>query len=296
MEMHQLRYFIAVARERSFSRAAEKCHVAQPSLSQQIQKLEAELDEPLFIRTRSEAKLTGAGEKLMPRALRILEEAEAARREARESGSLLRGTINLGVLPTIAPYLLPGIIRSFARKFPGIQIVVHEDTTARLVRLAIEHDIDLAIASAPINDERVEARTLFEEELLLALPPDHPLAARSRIRPADIEGQSFIVMREGHCLGDQTLGFCDRGDIHPRISFRSAQLQTLQALVSSGLGLSLVPEMAADERAPNAPAYRSFVQPRPKRAITVFWNRNRPPTRATAELLKQISAHQKKNT
>ena len=136
MEMHQLRYTVAVARAGNFSRAAEQCRVAQPSLSQQIQKLEDELGERLFDRLKSGVKLTPAGEIFLPRAVRILEEAESARREMRDAHSLARGTLNIGVLPTIAPYFLPPIIARFSGEFPGIEVVVHEDTTA-LRRMAV---------------------------------------------------------------------------------------------------------------------------------------------------------------
>ena len=133
MEMHQLRYAVAVARAGNFSRAAEQCHVSQPSLSQQILKLEEELGERLFERTKREAKLTPHGEAFLPRAVKILEEVDAARREASDARRLLRGRLIVGVLPTIAPYLLPEVLVTFAEKFPGVEIVVHEDTTARLL-------------------------------------------------------------------------------------------------------------------------------------------------------------------
>src|SRR5580658_6239229 len=136
MEMHQLRYVVAVARTGNFSRAAEQCHVAQPSLSQQIQKLEDELGQRLFNRMKRAVKLTPDGEAFLPHALRILEEADAAKRQATDARNLLRGTLVLGVLPTIAPYLLPEALAKFIGKFPGVQIVIEEDTTARLLALA----------------------------------------------------------------------------------------------------------------------------------------------------------------
>src|SRR5579863_6884051 len=133
MEMHQLRYVVAVARTGNFSRAAEQCHVSQPSLSQQIQKLEEELGQRLFDRLKRGAKPTQHGEALLPRAARILEEAEAAMREATDAQHLLRGTLTIGVLPTIAPYLLPKALAEFTGKFPGLEIVVQEDTTDQLL-------------------------------------------------------------------------------------------------------------------------------------------------------------------
>src|SRR5713101_7142038 len=286
MEMHQLRYFVAVARSGNFSRAAEQCHVSQPSLSQQIQKLEDELGERLFDRMKREARLTSHGETFLPRAVRILEEADAAKREVADAKSLLCGTVTVGVLPTIAPYLLPAAMTIFTEKFPGVEIVVQEDTTARLLKLALACEIDFALASRPIHDERLEIRKLFSEELLLALPPGHPLIHKHTVSANDLEDQRLIVMKEGHCLGDQVLGFCDRHDLHRHISFRSAQLETIQALVRAGLGISLVPAMAAQPERTNGPEYRPLRSPKPGRQIVAVWPRQRPPGRAACEFLK----------
>lgn len=295
MEMHQLRYVVAVARTGNFSRAAEQCHVAQPSLSQQIQKLEDELGERLFDRLKREAKLTTHGEVFLRRAVKILEEVDAAKREASDAQELSRGTVTVGVLPTIAPYLLPDVLVAFTEKFPGVEIVVQEDTTARLLKLAHAYEIDFALASHPIQDERLEVRELFAEELRLALPPGHPLTRKRKVTTTDLDGERLIVMKEGHCLGDQVLGFCDRRELKPNISFRSAQLETIQALVCSGLGLSLIPAMAARSEREDLPEYRSLQSPRPERKIVAFWPKQRPLGRAANEFLKLIAAWPKKS-
>ena len=279
-----------MARSGNFSRAAEHCHVAQPSLSQQIQKLEDELGERLFDRMKREARLTPHGEAFLRRAVRILEEVDAAKREMTDAQDLLRGTLTIGVLPTIAPYLLPEVMAQFTEKFPGVETVVQEDTTARLLKLAHGYEIDFALASQPIRDERLEVKELFSEELLLALPPGHPLTRKRTVAAADLEGERLIVMKEGHCLGDQVLGFCDRRDVKPKISFRSAQLETIQALVSSGLGISLIPAMAARSEREDLPEYRSLQSPRPERKIVAVWPKQRPPGRAANEFLKMVSA------
>ena len=289
MEMHQLRYVVAVARTGNFSRAAEQCHVAQPSLSQQIQKLEDELGERLFDRMKREAKLTKHGEAFLRRAVKILEEVDAAKREASDAHSLLRGTLTVGVLPTIAPYLLPDVLVAFAERFPGVEIVVQEDTTERLLKLAHSYEIDFALASRPIEDERVEVRDLFSEELRLALPPGHPLTRKRAVSLADLQTERLIVMKEGHCLGDQVLGFCERRDLKPNISFRSAQLETIQALVCSGVGLSLIPAMAARSEREDLPEYRSLPAPQPERKIVAVWPKQRALSRAGVEFLKLIS-------
>jgi DNA-binding transcriptional LysR family regulator len=290
MEMHQLRYVVAVAQAGNFSRAAERCHVSQPSLSQQIQKLEEELGERLFDRMKREVKLTPHGESFLRRAVRVLEEVDTAKREAKDATDLLRGTVTLGVLPTIAPYLLPEAITEYLEKYPRVEIVVQEDTTAHLLKLLVACEIDFALASQPIRDARLEVRELFSEELLLALPADHPLTRKRTVSASDLEGEALIVMKEGHCLGDQVLNFCDRSDLHPNISFRSAQLETIQSLVCAEMGLSLIPAMAAKPGQRSVPQYRSFSSPRPTRKIVAAWPKQRPPGRAAAEFLKIISA------
>ena len=288
MEMHQLRYIVAVARTGNFSRAAEQCHVAQPSLSQQIKKLEEELGERLFDRMKREARLTAYGEVFLRRALKILEEADAAKREASDAKNLLSGTLAIGVLPTIAPYLLPGVLVSFARKFPGVETVVHEDTTAQLLKQVLSYEIDLALASRPIADERLVVLDLFTEELKLALPPAHPLARKRRITADDLQHEALIVMKSGHCLGEQVLGFCGRGNSKTNISFRSTQLETIQALVRAGMGLSLIPEMAVLKGRKEAPEYHSLAAPKPERKIVALWPKQRPLSRAANEFLKLL--------
>ncbi|MEP6673248.1 MAG: LysR substrate-binding domain-containing protein [Chthoniobacter sp.] len=288
--MNQLRYMVALARTGNFSRAAEHCRVSQPSLSQQIQKLEEELGERLFDRLKRQTKLTSHGEAFLRRAVRILEEADLALREASHARSLLSGTLTIGVLPTIAPYLLPETIGAFAHKYPGVGIVIQEDTTAQLLKHLATYEIDFAFASNPLDDRRFETRELFAEELLLALPQAHPLARRRTIPIAALKGERLIVMKEGHCLGDQVLGFCEQRDMKPTISFRSAQLETIQALVAAGLGLSLIPAMAARLKRPKTLEYRSLQSPRPERKILAIWPRQRSLGRAASAFLELMSA------
>lgn len=285
MEMHQLRYVVGVSRTGSFSRAAQQCNVSQPALSQQIAKLEDELGERLFERTKREVRLTPHGEVFLQRALRVLAEVDGARRDASEAKNLTGGTIRVGVLPTIAPYFLPKVIMAFARKFPGIEVVVQEDTTAHLVQQVLALEIDFAVASRPLDDDRLELRDLFREELLLAVPPSHRLARRKTVSAADVAAEPFIVMKEGHCLGDQVLRFCDRREVRAKISFRSAQLETIQALVTAGLGMSLVPAMAVRRTGGSPPAYRSVGPARPERVITALWAKPRGLSRAAGALL-----------
>ena len=290
MEMHQLRYVVAVARAGTFSRAARHCNVSQPSLSQQIQKLEDELGERLFDRLKREARPTPFGSLFLLRARRILEEVDAAQREAGDAREMLSGSVTIGALPTIAPYLLPEVVADFMAQFPGVSVEIQEDTTARLVRQATAWELDFAITSMPIQGERLTVEELCSEELLLALPPDHPLSRKRSVSAADLEGERLIVMKEGHCLGDQMLGFCGQNDRRQRISFRSPQLETVQAMVRAGLGISLVPQMAARQGQPDQPVYRSLSRPAPRRSIAVVSPAQRPLSRAAVRMLALVKS------
>jgi LysR family hydrogen peroxide-inducible transcriptional activator len=286
MELHQLRYFLAVVKSGNFSRAAESCHVAQPSLSQQILKLESELGEKLFERKSRQILLTSAGELLRLRAERILHEIGEARREIGDARGTPRGKVNLVALPTIAPYLLPKIIRGFSRRCPAVETVMHEETTDRALRLLEDNELDLALVSLPITDPRLEVRALFSEELLLVLPRRHPLLRKRLLSDADLEPEKFIFMADTHCLGAQTLQFCYARGFSPQISCRSAQMETVQSLVAAGAGISLVPAMA--RRHSSEVSYRSLGKPKPARTIALLWKKNRHLSRAACELRDYI--------
>ena len=257
MELHQLRYFLAVARTKNFSRAAEQCHVAQPSLSQQIIKLEDELGEKLFARTKREVALTPAGDLLRTHAERVLAEVELACDGVREMRGLVRGKVTLGVLPTVAPYVLPQRLRAFSMKFPAVEVVVHEDTTDQLAAALLAKEVDLALVSLPVERAGLVAEAFFDEPLLVALPAGHALARKQRLELDDLERESFILMKEGHCLAGQALQFCRLNGFAPRVSFRSAQIETVLAFVAKGWGVSVVPAMACGRPMPGV-RYRAL--------------------------------------
>jgi LysR family transcriptional regulator, hydrogen peroxide-inducible genes activator len=288
MEMHQLRYFVAVARSGNFSRAADECRVAQPSLSQQILKLEDEVGERLFERTRRRAILTSAGSLFLPHALNVLEAAERGRQEIRDMGDQVRGKILVGALPTIAPYLLPEIIRLFREKYPGAELILHEQTTDQLVRKLEENEIDVAVISDVATNADIQIEPLFSEELLLCLPGDHPLVYQKSVGAADLNQEKFILMHESHCLGAQAQQFCHSKGFKPRISCRSAQVGTVLAMVKAGLGISLIPEMAREHGQEEGIVYRSLDGTRPRRSIALAVSSQRKPSRGTIELSKFI--------
>jgi LysR family hydrogen peroxide-inducible transcriptional activator len=286
MELHQLRYFLAVARTKNFSRAGEQCRVAQPSLSQQIMKLEAELGEKLFERTKREVSLTAAGELLRVHAENVLHEVELARETVRELHGVVRGQVTLGVLPTVAPYFLPQRLRTFAVRYPAVDVVVHEDTTDRLAAALAAREIDLALISPPVDRAGFATEKFFDEPLLVALPARHRLARKPRLALEDLEAEPFILMKEGHCLAGQALQFCRLNGFAPRISFRSAQIETVLAFVARGWGISIVPEMACVRPMPGV---RCRELRGMTRAIGIIRRESRPLThagRALADFLR----------
>lgn len=288
MELHQLRYFLAVARARNFSRAAEQCHVAQPSLSQQIKKLEDELEERLFERTKRDVTLTTAGELFREHAERVLEEVELAREKVREVHGLVRGRVVLGALPTVAPYYLPARLRKFAEKYPGIEVVVHEDTTDRLVAAVLGKEVDLALVSLPVERAGLAAREFFDEPLMVALPCRHPFATRRRVTLDDLDGEPFILMQEGHCLAGQALHFCRLNGFVPRVTFRSAQLETVLAFVAEGRGVSIVPAMARRSRDRRV---RYHTLTGMTRSVGAIHRSGRPLARTTQALLDYLAGN-----
>ena len=294
MEMHQLRYFVAVARTGTFSRAASECRVAQPSLSQQIQKLESDVGEPLFERTRRGAILTPAGALFLPHVLSILEAAEHGRQEIRDMSGQVRGKILLGALPTIAPYFLPDIIRLFREKHRGVELILHEEATQQLLRGIDENELDLALISDASSNSRIRMENLFSEELLLCLPVGHALARKRTVVAADLQPEKFILMQEGHCLGAQAQRFCQTKGIRPHISCRSAQIGTVLAMVQAGLGISLIPEMARNQGPDEGLVYRSLDGVPPRRMIALAMSRQRKSSRCVAELAKFIRDYRQK--
>src|ERR1700759_950115 len=275
MEMHQLRYFVAVAPTGTFSRAAVQCRVAQPSLSQQIQKLESEVGDRLFERTRRQAILTPAGTLFLPHALSILETAEQGRQAISEMSGQVRGKVLLGALPTIAPYFLPEIIRLFRERYRGVELILHEAATLQLLRGLEENELDLALISDGVSNPRIRTENLFSEELLLCLPADHPLVRQTLVVAGDLQEEKFILMQEGHCLGAQAQRFCESKGLHPKISCRSAQIATVLAMVQAGLGISLIPEMARDQGPDGNIVFRSLDGARPRRSLALAISRQR---------------------
>jgi LysR family hydrogen peroxide-inducible transcriptional activator len=274
MEMHQLRYFAAVAQTGSFSRAAEQCFVSQPSLSQQIQKLERGLGQRLFDRLGRRAVLTDAGRLLLDRALAILATAEDAERRLRDD-DIQGGRLSVGAIPTIAPYLMPLALGRFLKHHPRAELTIHEDVTRQLLTAVVAGDLDLALVALPVSDDRVQAEPLFTEPLLLALPRNHRLTRRRRITLDDLGSERFILLNEMHCLGEQVLSFCHTHGCQPWIACRSAQITTIQALIALKQGISLLPAMAQRVDRDRRRVYRPLAGDPPRRTVVAVWRAHR---------------------
>ena len=273
MEMHQLRYFVAVAELGNFTRAAEKCFVAQPSLSQQIIKLEKELGGPLLDRTGRTVRLTDSGRKLYEHAVGILASVDSAKRELLEDDD--SGRVAIGAIPTVAHYLLPRLLKQFVRRFPKSDVSVIENLTDYTIAACLEGDVDVAFLALPIDDTHLVVEPLFREELLLAMRAGHRLAKKRRLTMADIADEPFVLLSEAHCLGEQVLSFCRQKSCLPVVSCHSAQLLTVQELVALGHGVSLIPEMAANTDKTKRRLYRSLTGEKPQRTIALIWRKDR---------------------
>jgi LysR family transcriptional regulator, hydrogen peroxide-inducible genes activator len=246
MEVHQLRYVCAIADTGNFSRAAERCKVAQPSLSQQVQKLEDDLGVKLFDRLGRSIRLTEAGRAFIPRARAILEQMDAARTSAADKNADLRGSVTVGVIPTVAPYRMPGYAASFAKKFPDAKLRIIEDTTSVLVQGLRDLSIDVAILALPLRHKDLELFPIRTEPLFAVLRKNHPRARAKSLALKDLRGESFVMLRDGHCFRDLSLDTCTRARVTPNIAFESGQFSSLLGMVATGIGVSLIPEMAID--------------------------------------------------
>jgi LysR family hydrogen peroxide-inducible transcriptional activator len=244
MEIHQLRYFCAVADTRNFTRAARQEHVAQPSLSQQILKLEDELGAKLFDRLPKSARLTAFGKAFLPKARAILRQIGEAKTEIHEMAGLEKGEITLGVIPTIAPYFLPPVLSSFARQHPGIVINVAEEITPVLLERLHGGQVDIAVLTLPIPGNELLCEPLISEPLHAVLPKQHRLASRSSLALHEIGSEPFLLLKEGHCFRENTISACRRSRLTPNVVFETGQFATILAMVSAGMGISIVPQMA----------------------------------------------------
>jgi LysR family hydrogen peroxide-inducible transcriptional activator len=242
MNLQDFRYVVAVASLRHFGKAAETCYVSQPTLSSQIRKLEEELGVTLFERTNKRVDLTPAGERILEHAKRVLDEAGQIEAIAQAARDPMRGPLRLGVIPTLAPYLMPLILQPLQTEYPGFAIELWEDGTRRLVELVRNHRLDAALLATVVEEPELTELSLFDEPLFAALPSEHLLTPHRTVAESDL-ARDLLVLADGHCLSNQTLQACGRTQ-QRQGAWQAASLETLVNLVAAGYGTTLIPALA----------------------------------------------------
>jgi LysR family hydrogen peroxide-inducible transcriptional activator len=287
MELSQLRYVVAVADTGNFTRAATRSNITQPSLSQQIIKLERELGHKLFHRIGRRAVLTEAGIVFLERARRILFEVEGATRQLEDHPSLER-KITVGAISTLAPFMLPKLIVRCRSRFPNLQVNIREDFKTTLLREMLEGDLDLALVARPVTDPNIHVEVLCKESLMLVVQKGHPLAAKQRVVGSDLAGETFILLGSSSSLAAQVRRFCGENNFEPRIGSRCSQLATVKALVGIGAGISILPRGARLAEDADSLVYIALADAEPVREIVILRHMQRYQTRGAEQFLSLV--------
>lgn len=275
--LRQLQYAVAVAETLSFRKAAERCHVSQPSLSTQLALLEGALGVQLFERDHKRVLLTVSGHEILDRARVVLREVDDLVEVARRSSDPLSGTMRIGVIPTISPYLVPKIRPALRRAYPDLTVMWVEDKTSALVDKLEAGEIDGALLAVEAEIGDVEREVVLRDPFVLATPPGHPLGERTTpARPSELRDENVLLLDDGHCFRDQALAVCSQAKAN-ELEFRATSLPTLAQMVADGAGVTLLPELSVSTESKRAElAIRPFADPAPGRTIAVVWRRRSP--------------------
>lgn len=291
VSFRQLRYFEALANSLHFGKAAEQCAVTQPALSMQIQALEEELGVVLIERTRAGAKLTPEGEEVARRARHILASVRDLADYARHTGRVLSGPLRLGVIPTIAPYVLPKLLPALRARYPGLDLHLREAQTQYVLADLAGGRLDVALLALPVDAPDVETLTLFDDAFVLAMPASRPLHCRERATPQLLENERLLLLEEGHCLRDQALSFCSLHKVKNLDTFGTTSLSTLVQMVANGFGVTLLPTMSLETEAKRGDIeLLDFEAPEPSRKIGLVWRTSSPCQRDFSELGAEIAS------
>ena len=301
MTLTELRYIVAVARERHFGRAAEACFVSQPTLSVAIKKLEEELDLKLFERGASEVSVTPLGEAIVRQAQSVLEQAAAIKEIAKRGKDPLSGPLRLGIIYTIGPYLLPELVRHAIAMTPQMPLMLQENFTVKLLDMLRTGELDCAIMAEPFPDAGLATAPLYDEPFLVAVPANHPLARRSSIGSAELKQETMLLLGTGHCFRDQVLEVCpefarfssDAEGI--RKSFEGSSLETIRYMVAAGMGITVVPQLSVrtwdrTDGPTDQVVYLPFDPPVPTRRVVLAWRRSFTRYEAIAALRNAVYA------
>jgi LysR family hydrogen peroxide-inducible transcriptional activator len=288
MTLTELRYVVAVARERHFGRAAESCFVSQPTLSVAIKKLEDELGVVLFERGGSEVGITPIGVQIVEQAKRVLEQSSAIKEIAKTGKDPLNEPMRLGVIYTIGPYLLPGLVKRLIADAPQMPLILTENYTASLIEQLKRSEIDAAILALPLPDSGLMVQPLYDEDFVVAIPLDHPWGERANVTAADLKDETMLLLGAGHCFRDQVLAVCPELEPMPvsawshetgiRRTFEGSSLETIRHMVASGIGVTVLPKTSIPQPLPQDSLlrYLPFDDPVPGRRVVLVWRKTFP--------------------
>jgi LysR family hydrogen peroxide-inducible transcriptional activator len=296
MTLTELRYIVAVARERHFGRAAEACFVSQPTLSVSIKKLEEELDLKIFERGANEITVTPLGEEIVRQAQAVIEQAAAIKEIAKRGKDPVSGPLRLGIIYTIGPYLLPDLVRQAIDRVPQMPLILQENFTARLLEMLRAGELDCAIMAEPFPDAGLAVAPLYDEPFMVAVPRSHALAKRKSISAEELKQETMLLLGTGHCFRDHVLEVCPEYARFSsnaegiRKSFEGSSLETIKYMVASGMGLTVVPQLSVPKGAQPHVKYIPFDKPAPTRRVVLAWRRTFTRYEAIAALRNAIYA------
>ena len=296
MTLTELKYVVAVAREKHFGRAAEACFVSQPTLSVAIKKLEEELDVKIFERGAIEVSVTSLGGQIVRQAQQVIEQAQAIREIAKLGKDPVSGPLRLGVIYTIGPYLLPDLVKNAIERVPQMPLMLQENFTARLLDMLRLGELDCAIMAEPFPDTGLAVAPLYDEPFQAAVPVGHPFAKRQQITAEELKNETMLLLGTGHCFRDHVLEVCPeyaRFASHAegiRKSFEGSSLETIKYMVASGMGVTVVPQLSVPAELQTHIRYVPFAAPVPTRRVVLAWRRTFPRYEAIAALRNTIYA------
>jgi LysR family hydrogen peroxide-inducible transcriptional activator len=296
MTLTELKYIVAVARERHFGRAAEACFVSQPTLSVAIKKLEEELDVKIFERGAAEVSVTPLGDQIVRQAQQVIEQAAAIKEIAKLGKDPLAGALRLGVIYTFGPYLLPDLVRQAITRVPQMPLMLQENFTAKLLEMLRLGELDCAILAEPFPDTGLAVAPLYDEPFLAAVPSSHALARRKSLSAEELKAETMLLLGTGHCFRDHVLEVCPEYARFAsaaegiRKSFEGSSLETIKYMVASGMGVTVVPQLSVPADKQPHIRYIPFVKPVPTRRVVLAWRRTFPRYEAIAALRNAIYA------
>jgi LysR family hydrogen peroxide-inducible transcriptional activator len=292
----ELRYIVAVARERHFGHAAQSCFVSQPTLSVAIKKLEEELGVTLFERGPGEVSVTPVGQRVVEQAQRVLEEASRVKELAAAGHDPLAGTLRLGAIYTIGPYLLPKLIPVLRRMAPAMQLMIQENFTHRLAEMLKQGEVDVILVALPFSESGVATRAVYDEPFLVAVPQGHALEKKRHITSDELARESLLLLGSGHCFRDQVLDLCSNVQRSKRgalaRTLEGGSLETIRQMVASGVGVTVLPATAVQpgETSGDLIRIRPFARPVPDRRVVLAWRKSFPRPEAIEALRQAILA------